>query len=195
MIFGAVSSVIYGDSDAKAGLAVAHYTSSSFSTFDISDPATLKPLQNETFALSQPGPNSPQQDASHPHQAILDPTGGYIIVPDLGADLVRVFKIDGLGYTALDPVIASPGSGPRHATFLATGGKTYMYLISEISNTITGYTVGYSDSTLDFKEFFSISTLGPNNPVPDGTTAAEITLSVSPKPFYVRAIANVFEAR
>ncbi|KAK9774077.1 putative Lactonase, 7-bladed beta-propeller-domain-containing protein [Seiridium cardinale] len=152
------------------------FTSSSFSTFSIADPAELKPLGNKAFPLSQHGPK-PQQDAPHPHQALLDPTGAFILVPDLGADLVRIFKISGLDYTELDPLVVSSGSGPRHATFLATSDNIYMYLVSEIANTITGYDVTYRNSSLHFDELFSIGTHGPDGSVPNGTSAAEITLS------------------
>jgi 6-phosphogluconolactonase (cycloisomerase 2 family) len=145
----------------------------------------LVPLQNQTFTLSEPGPNADRQDAPHPHEAFLDPTGRYIIVPDLGADLVRVFRVDedGLGWTAVDPLVAAPGSGPRHVAFLVTDDSTYMYLISELANTITGYIVTYSDSSaLGFEELFAISTHGEGGSVPNGTTAAEITLSVRTQP-------------
>lgn len=152
-------------------------------------------LQNQTFELSEPGPNPDRQDAPHPHGAFLEPTGRYIVVPDLGADLVRVFRVEdgdgGLGWTALDPLVAAPGSGPRHAAFLATGGKTYMYLVSELANTVTGYTVKYNcNSTLGFEELFVISTHGEGSSVPNGTTAAEIAISVRlfqpPLPLYTR---------
>lgn len=155
---------------------------SGFSTFSIAEPAALVPLQNQTFALAQPGPDPSRQDAPHSHQAINDPTGGYVLVPDLGADLVRVFKVAecGLSWTAVDPLFAAPGSGPRHATFLVSEETTYMYLISELANTITGYEVVYnSNSTLSFRENFVIGIHGEGSSVPNGTAAAEITLSVS----------------
>lgn len=132
--------------------------------------------------MAEPGPNASRQDAPHPHEAILDPTGEYLLAPDLGADLVRVFQVDedSLTWTAIDPLVAAPGSGPRHATFLVTEDATYMYLASELANTITGYEVEYgSDSSLTFTELFAISTHGEGASVPNGTTAAEITLSVS----------------
>ncbi|KAK6210479.1 hypothetical protein LQW54_006226 [Pestalotiopsis sp. IQ-011] len=176
VISGPVSAVIYGeDGD---GLALAHYSGSGFSTFSIADPAALAPVQNETFTLAEPGPNPDRQDAPHPHEAILDPTGEYIIVPDLGADLVRIFQVDedGLTWTAVDPLVAAPGSGPRHATFLVTDDATYMYLVAELANTITGYKVEY-ESELAFTELFAINTHGEGSSVPNGTTAAEIALS------------------
>lgn len=182
VISGPVSSVIYGeDGD---GLALAHYSGSSFSTFSIADPSALQAVQNQTFEMAEPGPNASRQDAPHPHEAILDPTGEYLLAPDLGADLVRVFQVDedSLTWTAIDPLVAAPGSGPRHATFLVTEDATYMYLASELANTITGYEVEYgSDSSLTFTELFAISTHGEGASVPNGTTAAEITLSPDEK--------------
>lgn len=41
------------------------------------------------------------QNQARPHQAVLDPTGEFLVFPDLGADLLRVLKVDKatLGYT------------------------------------------------------------------------------------------------
>lgn len=155
---------------------------SSFSSLSIADPAQLAISQSQVFTLAQPGPDPSRQDAPHPHEALLDPTGSFFLVPDLGADLVRVFKVDegSLEWEALDPLVAAPGSGPRHATFLVTEDKTVMYLVGELANTITAYEVTYSsDSSLEFSELFAISTHGTGSSVPAGTTAAEIELSVS----------------
>ncbi|KAI1876841.1 uncharacterized protein JN550_000913 [Neoarthrinium moseri] len=182
VILGPVSAVVFGEGG--HGLALAHYSGSSFSTFSTADPSALAPLQNQTYTLSQPGPNATRQDAPHPHQALLDPTGQYILVPDLGADLVRVFRVDkgGVTWTAVDPLVAAPGSGPRHAAFLRTESHTLMYLISELANTITGYEVLYnSNSTLGFTKLFVTSTHGEGKSVPDGTSAAEITLTPDEK--------------
>jgi 6-phosphogluconolactonase (cycloisomerase 2 family) len=34
------------------------------------------------------------QDQARPHHAILDPTGDFLVFPDLGADLLRVLRVD-----------------------------------------------------------------------------------------------------
>lgn len=156
---------------------------SSVAAFDISDTSTLAPVQAETYTLDAPGPNPDRQDAPHPHQALLDPTGQYLVVPDLGSDLVRLYSVEeaGLGFTALEPLAAVPGSGPRHGAFLvADDGTTYFYLASELANTITGFEVTYNDdATLDFTEVYLSSTHGLNETVPNNTTsAAEILISV-----------------
>lgn len=157
---------------------------SSVATFDISDASSLAPVQAETYTLSAPGPNPERQDAPHPHQALLDPTGQYLLVPDLGSDVVRLYSVDeaGLSFTELEPLAAVPGSGPRHGAFLVTDdGTTYFYLVGELSNTVTGFEVTYNDeSTLEFTEVYVSSTHGLNETVPNNqTTAAEIAISVS----------------
>ncbi|KAG6366260.1 hypothetical protein INS49_000436 [Diaporthe citri] len=177
---GPVSGVIYGETG--NGLALAHYSGSSVAAFDISDASTLAPVQAETYTLDAPGPIPDRQDAPHPHQALLDPTGQYLLVPDLGSDVVRLYSVDegGLSFTELEPLAAVPGSGPRHGVFLVTDdGTTYFYLASELANTVTGFEVTYNDdNTLDFTEVYLSSTHGLNGTVPNNeTTAAEIAIS------------------
>lgn len=114
----------------------------------------------------------------HPHEAILDPTGKYVLVPDLGADLIRVFTFDDntLKLTARTPVKAAPGSGPRHLAFAEKNGKTYAYLITELASTIVGYELTYDDN-IHFKELFTIGVHGKDKPVPEGSAASEIAVS------------------
>jgi Lactonase, 7-bladed beta-propeller len=135
------------------------------------------------FKLSAPGTNPSRQEAPHPHEVILDPTGSIIVVPDLGADLIRVFNIDLKTslLTESTPFPVSAGSGPRHGTFLKTdSGKTFFFLISELANTIASYEVEYSTAGLNFTNVFLSGTYG-NRTTPVGAAAAEAILSVSLK--------------
>jgi 6-phosphogluconolactonase (cycloisomerase 2 family) len=116
---------------------------------------------------------------------IPDPTGSFIVVPDLGTDLVRVFSIDPKTshLTESAPFQAPAGSGPRHGTFLrADCGKIFFFLISELANTIASYEVDYSATGLNFTNVF-LSGIYGNRTIPDGAAAAEVTLSVSHFPF------------
>lgn len=155
---------------------------------DVSDPENLTPFANETFSMDLAGPNKGRQDSPHPHQAVLDPTGQYILVPDLGADLVRIFLIseeDGLSITPVEALVAHPGTGPRHISFLQKDdGDYFLYLISELSNTITGYDVVYTETGPEFFEKFVIPIHGEGEEVPEGAAAAEILVSVS-QPFKI----------
>ncbi|KAI2621461.1 putative isomerase YbhE [Hypomontagnella submonticulosa] len=179
VIQGPVSIAEFGNSG--NGLAIAHYSGSSVSVVDASPEGELTLVQNQTYALEGPGPNPERQEAPHPHEAILDPFGLYVLVPDLGADLVRVYKADAdtLELTPVTPLTVKPGSGPRHGAFVAvTSFNVYFYLVSELANTITGYHVSYGeDNALGFREIFTIPTHGEPRELPAKTGAAEIVVS------------------
>jgi 6-phosphogluconolactonase (cycloisomerase 2 family) len=136
--------------------------------------------------MSQPGPAGDRQSAPHPHQVILDPTGKFILSPDLGADLVRVFSVDSSTgqLTPCSNLTAAPGSGPRHVGFYVPSGDasqgTYMYLASEIANTVTAYKVTYPGSKkrdgageggLSFTKIQGPDYAYPNNTPPEGVTS------------------------
>ncbi|KAK3696762.1 hypothetical protein LTR37_017786 [Vermiconidia calcicola] len=181
-INGPVSSVIYGNAAGQRGLVLAHYGGSSVSTWLIDCEGGVKPNEEFTYTLSKPGTN-PAQTAPHPHEAILDPTGQYILVPDLGADLVRVYSWDQatLKLKALDALKTAPASGPRHAAFWnpysvsCEGCTTYLYVVGEFSATVTGYAVTYKPNGggLSFEEVYNGTTFGLLN-LPPATYPAEV---------------------
>lgn len=174
-----VASSLYGPDN--SGLAIAHYDTSTFSSFDVKDPSNLGLAQNVTYTLDGPGPVPDRQDAPHLHHTIVDPRGEFIVVPDLGADLLRVYKLaaDSIAWTELPPQKAPAGSGPRHGVFVkaATGDETYFYVFNELSNTITGFTVSYADGGLTLTEKESVPSGGPGTTVPADTKAAELLVS------------------
>lgn len=131
--------------------------------------------------MDKPGPIADRQNAPHPHQALLDPTGKFILVPDLGADKIYVYAVaeDSLRLTALPPIVVKDGSGPRHVAFAFRDGKTFMYLVTELANTIIGYEVTYPPGGIEFKELFNIGSHGAGKPVSEAVYAAEILVSVS----------------
>jgi 6-phosphogluconolactonase (cycloisomerase 2 family) len=73
----------------------------------------------------------------------------------------------------------TPGSGPRHGAFLQTPlNTTYLFVITELGNTITSYAVTYNPNrTLSFHPVFTSSTYGPRTPAPPGAAAAEVLVS------------------
>jgi len=161
-----VNSIIYTSPNGSQILAVAHYTHA-FSTWRL-DPATgsFAPLQTFNFT-DKPGPK-PQQWFPHPHQARIDPQNKYFVIPDLGADLVRIYYIDPITLlvSPRPSIPVAPGSGPRHGIFHTHGSmntSTYYYLVTEIGNTITGYKVGYlpQDGGLQLNAVTNSTTYGP----------------------------------
>ncbi|THX73058.1 3-carboxy-cis,cis-mucoante lactonizing enzyme [Aureobasidium pullulans] len=188
-ISGPVSGVIYGNPAEKRSIALAHYSGSALSTWnlDANHTAAFDFQQDILFNLTEPGPNAERQDAPHEHEAVLDPTGNFIVVPDLGADLIRIFSIDaGSGHlVAEEPFAVLPGSGPRHVVFyqpygvVGTQATTFMFLVSELANTVTSFKVSYPKiGGIGFKQVFETSTYG-DLVVPEGNAAAEIAVTVS----------------
>ncbi|CAH0015418.1 unnamed protein product [Clonostachys rhizophaga] len=191
---GAVSAVVYGKDD--SGLALAYYSSSAFTTWDRTDPSALELLQTEVYELEQPGANPERQEAPHPHQVLLDPTGQYILVPDLGADLVRIYKTgtDDLAVTAVEPLQVPAGSGPRHAAFVKAANETYLYVVTELTNRILGYIVTYNEGSLGFEQVYESGTHGQGVEVPSTAAAAEILVSPDQKFLIVSSrYTNAFE--
>ncbi|KAI5357501.1 Putative nitrous oxide reductase, WD40/YVTN repeat-like-containing domain superfamily [Septoria linicola] len=182
---GPVSAAVYGNpSVSERGLVLAHYAGSAVTTYKLSSDGNVTLNEEFFFELSGPGADAERQDAPHPHEAFVDPTGQYILVPDLGADLVRVFSwdVENLKLKELDPLKTEPGTGPRHVAFWnpynLPGGTTYMYLVGELTATVTGYAVEYSQdgSGLSFQDIGYLHTTGLFN-IPQRNAPAEIQVS------------------
>ena len=148
------------------------------STFNVKNPSALSLLQSISFTLSGPGAVPSRQEAPHPHQALMDPTNRFLLVPDLGADLVRVFDTTGGSLKVLDPLKLAPGSGPRHGVFVHGETDTYLYIVTELTNSLLGFKVTYDSNSLCFTQIYSSGTFGLNKPIPSGAAAAEIGVTV-----------------
>ncbi|KAL2819690.1 Lactonase, 7-bladed beta-propeller-domain-containing protein [Aspergillus granulosus] len=184
-----VHNVIYDGEDGQF-LAVAHYSGSAISTYKLPLEDNADALQVFEFAMSEPGAVPDRQEAPHPHQALLDPTGAFVLVPDLGADLVRVFAIDksngelstcpSLNYTA--------GGGPRHGVFWtaedapkirgrAPGAPhTVLYIAGELNGEVEAFAVSYpTGGCLGFRQI-DVDVPYPET-VPEGASLGEIRLA------------------
>ncbi|KAI1437441.1 putative isomerase YbhE [Xylaria sp. CBS 124048] len=138
-----------------------------------------KMIQQFKFTMAAPGPN-PRQDAPHPHSTYVDPTGNFLLVPDLGADLVRIFSINGTTgeLTTCPPGEAAPGDGPRHATFWApTSNSTaglMLYTVNELGNSVTSWSTSYPQhGCLTLTRGQTLQTYAGST-VAEGTKAAEV---------------------
>jgi 6-phosphogluconolactonase (cycloisomerase 2 family) len=122
------------------------------------------------------------ETAPHPHEALLDPTGNFILIPDLGADLIHLYRINSKKtLEALKPLQVPVGSGPRHAAFLVARSGTYFYVVSQLTNVLTAYGVTYNtNETLSFRPIFAQSLLKTGREVDFQaySAAAEIHVTV-----------------
>ncbi|GJG93082.1 lactonase family protein [Cupriavidus pauculus] len=74
-----------------------------------------------------------RQTSAHAHGIVVDPTGRYALVSDLGADRVFVYSFDRTTREMSRddaanpaPFVATPGSGPRHIAFGPDGRVAYL---------------------------------------------------------------------
>ena len=77
-----------------------------------------------------------RQAGSHPHDIVFDPSGRFVVVPDLGLDRTFVLRFDpSRGHPSEASVVAGrPTSGPRHVAFHPT--RPIMW-ISQLDSTMT----------------------------------------------------------
>jgi 6-phosphogluconolactonase (cycloisomerase 2 family) len=181
-----VNGVIFGDKDFRA-YAVAHYTGQ-VATLAMPNATSFSIAQQLNFTgITPTGPNTDRQATPHEHEAVLDPTGQYILVPDLGADLVHVFcwapVTDNNTLLEHPSLKVSAGSGPRHAAFWSPDGpganstNQYLLVVTELGNTLTSYRVDYlSAGGLNFTEVYTTNTFG-GAAVPIGAAASEVVVS------------------
>ncbi len=123
----------------SATLFAANYGSGQAVSFPINPDGTIGEAVS-VMADAGSGP-SPRQKGPHAHGVTVDPSGHFLLVPDLGADRVFIYRIDGSAH-ALSPSapaaeVLPPGTGPRHILFRPDG--RFAYLLSELSAEIRTY--------------------------------------------------------
>ncbi|KAH8200061.1 hypothetical protein TruAng_005783 [Truncatella angustata] len=181
---GDVHGWFYGGSDGRGYIAAAEYDASTITAYKLPLSSSSQSLQKETFTMSKPGPNAGRQNKPHPHSVITDPTGKYLLAPDLGADLVRIFSIDAASgkLTACSAGQAGSGDGPRHGAWWspqagATDGQM-LYTVNELGNSVSAWKVTYQSSgCLTLAKTQTLSTYAAGKSAPYGSKAAEVHVS------------------
>lgn len=119
-----------------------------------------------------------RQDAPHPHETIVDPTGSFVLAPDLGADLIRIYSIGSAGnLTACPSYVEVGGTGPRHGAF-STDGKV-LYVANELANSVHAFSVSYANGCLVLTKFQVLTTMASNATAPVGTKVGEVHVTES----------------
>ena len=174
-----------GMNGTKQLLAVAHYAWG-LSTWEVDHAtATFKLAQSFNFTQAKPGPNAERQAAPHPHQVLVEPMRMYLVIPDLGSDLIRIFYIDPMTLKVSErpSIPVEPGSGPRHGAFIHYDmHNVKYYLVSELGNKLTSYDVNYlpNNGGLAMTRIMSMKTYGNNTASAfAGNAASEIVIAGS----------------
>jgi len=125
---------------------------------------------------------TPRQSGPHAHGIAVAPDGRYVLVADLGADRVFIYRFDAVtrnltpGEPAYEPV--APGSGPRHLVFSRNG--RFVFLVSELSAEVRSYSFDPLRGRLHLLQTVSTVASGYSGE----TRAAEIRLSVDGRYIY-----------
>lgn len=156
-------------------LIIANYGGGTVSVFPILPDGSLAP-RSESHQHTGKGPQQDRQQAPHPHGITISPDNGFVFVPDLGIDQIRIYRLES-GKAQLLPntppfVATDPGAGPRHFTF--SPDRRHGYGINELNNTITVFEANLKDGILNSKQV--ITTL------PAGFTEKNTTAEIAVHP-------------
>ena len=122
-------------------IVTANYSAGSVGVVPIEKDGTLGPRCDLVTLTGEPGPDGKRQTNSHPHDAVFDPNGRFVAVPDLGFDRIFVFRLDAANgkLTPNDPpfVATRAGAGPRHIAFHPK--MPLAYVINELGSSVATY--------------------------------------------------------
>src|SRR6185312_13295292 len=119
----------------------ANYSAGSVGVVPIEKDGTLGPRADLVALKGEPGPDRVRQASAHPHDAVFDPSGRFLVVPDLGLDRIFVFRLDAASgkLTPNDPpsVATRKRAGPRHIAFHPK--MPFAYAVNELDSTVVTY--------------------------------------------------------
>lgn len=131
--------------------------------WDTSSPTGKLVLIKTIVSNDALGPNAQRQEAPHPHQVLVDPTGRFFVANDLGTDTILV--IDSLAdrFEVTNRVRTDPaGCGPRHGAFFPAGivnaPATHYILVCELLNLVEVFELTYVADTIQFELVQTLST-------------------------------------
>ena len=83
--------------------------------------------------------NAQRQAGPHAHEVVVTADNRFVLVPDLGADRVVIYRFDADKGALSESTFAKsvPGSGPRHLAFSPDG--RFVYVLHELAASITAF--------------------------------------------------------
>ena len=154
---GAAACYLDVDATGKT-VVVANYSTGSVASFPVREDGSLGKAASFVEHTGSSVVSSRQAEP-HAHCFVISPDNRFAYVADLGLDQVLGYRLD-VEAGKLSPnrqpfVRTPPGAGPRHLTFHPKGN--HVYVINELSNSVTGF--DYDDKSGILIEKQTISTL------------------------------------
>ena len=151
-------------------LFVANYSGGSAASYPVGAGGEIGDAAS-TFQYEGRGP-TPRQEAAHAHRATASPGNGFVLINDLGLDMIHIYRLNAgtAELTPNDPPQwkATAGSGPRALRFHPNG--KWAYCLCELSSTLVLLHWDEGKGTLETVQEFPLS---PNKPT---TGAAELVM-------------------
>ena len=120
-------------------LITVHYGTGRVVVFPIHKDGSIRPSNQFIQLTKASGTDPDRQESPHPHSAFFDPTGKYLLVPDLGADRTYIYAHDASS-SSLTPhghAQSAQGAGPRHLKFSPDG--RFVYVLNELKQTVDAF--------------------------------------------------------
>ncbi|EEU34270.1 uncharacterized protein NECHADRAFT_85571 [Fusarium vanettenii 77-13-4] len=180
---GVAGEIVTTGSGAR-GYVSASYNRSAAAVYALGENGALpgtEPLQQIFPNITKTGPFPARQDRSYLHHVIIDPKQKYIVIPDLGGDLCRVYTYNNDNVAPIKQVgalKADAGTGPRHGVFrVMKNGETFFFFNGELSQKVYSYRVKYKKNGLQFTKVFEIPAINADLP---SNTAPTSEIAMSP---------------
>lgn len=142
-------------------LVTANYTSGSVASYPLSDDGKIGERVSLLVAKGS-GPNKERQEGPHAHETVFSVSNKFVYVPDLGLDLIHIYKVDTATakLTPAEPAFAkeAPGMGPRHIVF--SPNDKFAYAVNELKPAVTVWK--HDSATGKLESIQTISTVHDN---------------------------------
>jgi 6-phosphogluconolactonase len=115
----------------------ANYGGGSAASFSVAADGQLSPAIS-FFQYTGQGPDKTRQKGPHAHRVTVSPDNRFLLVNDLGLDVIHIYRLDAATakLTENEPAVwkSSPGSGPRALQFHPNG--KFAYCITEMTSSV-----------------------------------------------------------
>jgi 6-phosphogluconolactonase len=119
------------------GAFVANYGGGSAASFSVTPSGQLSPAVS-FFQYTGSGSDPARQKGPHAHRVTVSPDNKFLLVNDLGLDVIHIYKLDAATakLTENEPSVwkSSPGAGPRALRFHPNG--KFAYCVTEMSSAV-----------------------------------------------------------
>ncbi|GIP23507.1 lactonase family protein [Paenibacillus sp. J22TS3] len=136
----------------ESQLYLVNYGSAEISSYHLDRNGAIKGLASRVKHVGR-GHREDRQEAAHAHSVVVDRSGKFAYVSDLGLDQIVIYRIEDGKLVTHKEIKLPPGAGPRHFKIHQTG--KWAYGINELNNTVTVYSLNEAGGDLEILQHIS----------------------------------------